>query len=63
MGAPTYLSLAGTLFVNETILEENGLEVPTTYDELVNCCTALREKGIFPVAMGAKTNGQIRISL
>lgn len=54
MGAPTYLSLAGTLFVNETILEENGLEVPATYDELVNCCTALREKGIFSVAMGAK---------
>ena len=54
MGGPTYLSLAGTLFVNETILEENGLTVPATYEELVECCTVLREKGIMPMAMGAK---------
>lgn len=54
IGAPTYLSVAGPLFVNESLLEENGLTLPETYEELVECCRVLREKGIAPVAMGAK---------
>lgn len=54
VGAPTYLSVAGSLYVNETILEENGLTVPSTYEELLDCCNVLRERGIAPLAMGAK---------
>ena len=54
MGMPTYLSVAGSLYVNESLLEKNGLEIPETYEELVECCQVLRKKGIAPVAMGAK---------
>lgn len=54
LGAPTYLSVAGSMYVNQTILEENGLEIPATYEELVECSKVLRQKGIMPLAMGAK---------
>ena len=54
LGAPTYLSVAGSLYINQTLLDENGLEIPTTYEELAECSKVLRQKGIMPIAMGAK---------
>ena len=41
---PLYLSGCG-MMVNLDILEENGLEVPTTEDELMDCCAKLEEAG------------------
>lgn len=38
---------------NKTILDELGLAVPTTYDELVTFAKAARDKGYTPMAMGA----------
>ena len=41
---PLYLSGCG-MMVNLDILEENGLEVPTTEAELLECCEKLEEAG------------------
>lgn len=38
-------------YYNKQIFEENNLEVPKTYDELVNVCKVLNEKGITPLAI------------
>jgi raffinose/stachyose/melibiose transport system substrate-binding protein len=37
-----------------SLLEANGLEVPTTWDELVAASSALRAAGVVPLAIGAK---------
>ena len=38
-------------YYNKQIFAENNLEVPKTYDELVNVCKVLNEKGITPLAI------------
>lgn len=37
------------LVVNVSLLEKEGLEVPTTYDEFLSVLTALKEKGYTPI--------------
>ena len=44
----------GALYCNKTLFEENNLEIPTTFDELIEVCKTFREKGIQPIALGAK---------
>lgn len=44
----------GALYCNTALFEENDLEIPTTFDELIEVCKAFREKGIQPIALGAK---------
>ena len=46
-------STRGVLLANKEIFEENGLEYPTTYDELLNVGKVLNEKGIIPMAIGS----------
>lgn len=50
-GAPqeTEVSL---FFVNRSLFEENGWEVPTTHEEMVALARAASEKGIIPIAYG-----------
>ena len=38
------------LYVNEDVLEANGLAVPTTYEELLTVCAALAQKGVTPIS-------------
>ncbi|WP_368497642.1 ABC transporter substrate-binding protein [Herbiconiux sp. A18JL235] len=57
-GLPIGYGVAGFLWVNKTILEEQGLDVPTNYDELVSVSKALQAKGIAPIAFGAKDTWQ-----
>lgn len=38
------------LYINTDVLEQNGLSVPTTYEELISVCSALSGKGITPMA-------------
>ena len=38
-------------YYNKAIFEENGLSVPTTYDELLNCINVFNEAGITPLAL------------
>lgn len=38
------------LYVNTDVLEQNGLSVPTNYEELVTVCASLAQKGVTPIA-------------
>ena len=48
-GMPLQTDLIG-MFYNKTLLDQEGLEVPTTLDELVAFCGAAKEKGYIPIA-------------
>ena len=50
---PIGLNLSG-MVVNETLLRKEGLEVPTTWQEFLDVCAALKEKGYTPI-QGART--------
>ncbi len=52
-GIPCELQSNG-LWVNKAILDEYGLEMPVTYEDLLNCATVLKENGIIPIAQGSK---------
>ena len=52
-GLPTKMSTCH-LFINKKIMEENNVEIPTTYAELLEGCKTLRENGVTPIALGAK---------
>ncbi|WP_413354669.1 ABC transporter substrate-binding protein [Microbacterium sp. 1P06AB] len=43
-----YSVMASSVIYNTQIFEENGLEVPTTWDELIAVCVALEEAGVTP---------------
>ena len=43
-----YSVMAASVIYNEQIFEEQGLEVPQTWDELIAVCDQLREAGIDP---------------
>ena len=38
------------LYYNKDVLEANGLEAPTTLDELISCCETLQANGVTPFA-------------
>ncbi|MCI9108273.1 MAG: extracellular solute-binding protein [Lachnospiraceae bacterium] len=42
------------MYYNKTVFEENGLEIPETYEELVEVTDAFKQKGISPMIMGGK---------
>ncbi len=48
---PVFSNTYGML-VNQSIFEKEGLNVPTTYDELLEVCNTLREKGYENPMMG-----------
>lgn len=48
-GMPLQTDLIG-MFYNKTLLDQEGLAVPTTVDELVAFCGAATEKGYIPIA-------------
>lgn len=37
------------LFVNKDLLDDNGLEIPKTAQDFLNCCEVLKNKGITPM--------------
>lgn len=51
---PTLLSGSEYLLYNKTLLDEQGIAVPTSYDELVKANNDLKAKGFMPLALGAK---------
>ena len=42
------------MFYNKTVFDENGLEIPETYEELQQVVQAFKDKGITPMIMGGK---------
>lgn len=51
---PTITSGSEYILYNKTLLDEQGVEVPTNYDELVEANRTLVSKGLMPMALGAK---------
>lgn len=49
-GIPTQKSLC-VMFYNKQIFQDNGLEVPQTYEDFLAVCQTLKDKGITPMAM------------
>ncbi|WP_400161889.1 ABC transporter substrate-binding protein [Brevibacillus sp. TJ4] len=52
-GVPLNLSTT-QFYYNKQIFEENGLSEPQSWDELIATAQALKDKGITPIAFGAK---------
>lgn len=52
-GLPLYIS-TGNLYVNKELLATAGVKIPTDWNEFIFAVNALKEKGITPVALGAK---------
>ena len=51
---PTITSGSEYILYNKTLLDENGVKVPSTYDELLEANKTLTSKGLMPLALGAK---------
>ncbi|WP_024832881.1 extracellular solute-binding protein [Ruminiclostridium josui] len=52
-GLPFFLS-CGALFVNTELFENNGVKIPTTWDELLTAVKTFKSKGITPMAVSGK---------
>lgn len=52
-GVPSGVSILGT-FYNKDMFAENNLEIPTNWDEFLECCETLKNAGIQPIVMGDK---------
>ncbi len=46
---------AACVFYNTEMFADAGCEVPTTYDELLDCCAKLQAKGYTPITISAGT--------
>ena len=51
-----YSNYQVVLYYNKDILEENNVEVPTTWDELLAACETLKGNGVQPFIVGEKDN-------
>jgi raffinose/stachyose/melibiose transport system substrate-binding protein len=50
-GMPLQVDLIG-MYYNKTLLDQEGLTVPTTLEEMIAFCGAAQEKGYIPIAFG-----------
>lgn len=50
----TYNQQAGALYVNDDLFKQNGVKVPTTFDELLTAVKTFKGKGITPMCVGEK---------
>jgi len=51
---PTGLSYSTGVYYNKKIFSDNGIDVPTTWDELVAACDKLEKAGVTPFGIGGK---------
>lgn len=51
-GADTYFT--PRIFYHKDVFEENGIEIPETYDEFMNVCQQLKDKGMVPMSVMGK---------
>ena len=51
-GIPTQQCL-GIMYYNKRIFEENGVAVPTTYDEFIQVCQTLKDNGVTPISLAS----------
>lgn len=50
----TYNQQAGALYVNNDLFKQNGVKIPTTFDELLTAVKTFKGKGITPMCVGEK---------
>lgn len=48
----TYNKWVGALYCNKALFDEYGLELPETFDDLLDVCAKFRENGIQPMVVG-----------
>jgi raffinose/stachyose/melibiose transport system substrate-binding protein len=58
-----YQALLTGLYYNKKVLSDNGLTLPTTFDQLIHVATVLHAKGVTTVAMGANQSAYALWSL
>jgi glucose/mannose transport system substrate-binding protein len=51
-GVPVNIHRSNVLWYNKTLMEQGGVQPPTTFDEFFAACDALKAKGIAPFIMG-----------
>ncbi|MEW9502075.1 ABC transporter substrate-binding protein [Jeotgalibacillus marinus] len=51
---PVNIHRGNVIFYNLEVFEENGIEVPTTFDEFFTAADQLQDAGIVPLALGDK---------
>lgn len=61
-GVPAGVMFLGTWY-NKAIFEENGLDVPTSWQEFLVCCETLKKAGIQPIVMGDKDMYEMQFGL
>ncbi len=57
--AVPFAAVSQVIYYNKTLFADNGLEVPTTFEELMAVSKAFKEKGIEPFANGIASNWDI----
>lgn len=57
--AVPFAAVSQVIYYNETIFEENGFEVPTTWEDFLVVCQTLQDAGITPLANGIASNWDI----
>ncbi|WP_093213471.1 ABC transporter substrate-binding protein [Sediminibacillus albus] len=51
---PVNVHRGNVVFYNKQVFEENGVEVPTSYDEFIEVADTLQDAGVTPLALGDK---------
>jgi raffinose/stachyose/melibiose transport system substrate-binding protein len=49
-----YVANAAGILYNKDMFEENGWEIPVTWDEFISLCDTIKESGITPIYLGFK---------
>ncbi len=50
-------------YYNKDMFEDNGLNIPTNWEEFLNCCEVLKNAGIQPIVMGDKDSYVMQFGL
>ncbi|MDY3919671.1 MAG: extracellular solute-binding protein [Candidatus Limivivens sp.] len=61
-GIANGITVLGTYY-NKNVFEENGISVPQTWSEFLECCQTLQEAGIQPIVMGDKDMYEMQFGL
>lgn len=59
--AVSYQPVIETLYYNADLLKENGIEVPKSWDEMLEACKILKEKNIYGIGNWSGQNHQLMI--
>lgn len=58
-GIPANVNIGAVFYINKKLLNDNGLQVPETWEQIETMAPTLIEKGITPIALSAGTKGRL----